>query len=100
MIISWRTEFGELKDEPLYDEQNILSRLLPSPDDETYQLLRFIDRDGLTVFNSRMQMPQFLIEWRRVKMKASGVEEEQFAERVEQFAQRVVFQKCVRSELR
>lgn len=39
----------------LEDPDDRLSRVLPSPDDETFPLLRFVDPYGYTVFN-RVQL--------------------------------------------
>ncbi|HZP24528.1 MAG TPA: hypothetical protein VFB04_13860 [Terriglobales bacterium] len=38
----------------------------PEPDDKTFLLIQFLDPYGNTVFN-RLQMPQFLEEWERLR---------------------------------
>jgi len=67
------------------DPTNILHRLLPSHDDESFQCLRFIDWYGDTVFN-RLQIPSFLAEWERLKLKASSDQELHLIERVARLA--------------
>src|SRR5258708_26920577 len=70
----------ELQDErgetlqSLADSQNLLGRLLPPNDDESYPMLASIDPYGDTVFN-RMQMKRFLWEWRTVSATALSVDE-------------------------
>ena len=54
------------------DPTNILHRLLPSHDDESFQCLRFIDWYGDTVFN-RLQIPSFLAEWKGLSLKQAPI---------------------------
>ena len=56
------------------DPHNLLHQLLPSLEDTSYSLLRFVDWYGDTIFN-RLQMETFLIEWERL-IKKAGVGEE------------------------
>jgi hypothetical protein len=57
------------------DPSNLLHRLLPSPKDTAFQVLRFIDRYSDTVIN-RPQLEPFLEEWGQIaqvlKPKKSG----------------------------
>ncbi len=80
----WQNEDGNPIDMVL-DPKNHLHRLLPSLDDESYQCLRFIDWYGDTVFN-RLQIPTFLIEWERIKVKAESDEERELIHRIEKLA--------------
>ena len=59
------------------DLQNVLSRVLPSWDDESFHLLRYIDPWGDTVFN-RLQMDELVEELRRIREKTSNEEERFF----------------------
>ncbi|MDH4226254.1 MAG: hypothetical protein OEV59_00670 [Deltaproteobacteria bacterium] len=63
------------------DPHSFLPRLLPSVDDETFPLLRFVDWYGNTVFNS-IQMPQFISEWERLIKKTDVAEELKILEEI------------------
>jgi hypothetical protein len=80
------TEDGEAI-ESVDDPTNILHRLLPRHDDESYSLLRFIDWDGDTVFN-RMQIPTFIVEWQRIKPRAGDERDLSLLAQVEKLAER------------
>lgn len=54
------SESGEVQDEIL-DDKNLTEKLLPENDDLTSPCLRFVDRDGDTVFN-QLQIPVLLLE--------------------------------------
>jgi hypothetical protein len=54
------SESGEVQDEIL-DDHNLTEKLLPEYDDATSPCLRFVDRDGDTVFN-QLQLPTLLKE--------------------------------------
>lgn len=60
---------------------------MPSCDDESYPLLRFIDPYGDTVFN-RMEMQQFLREWRRLSTLARTPDQTGIVRRIERMARR------------
>lgn len=69
------------------DGQNLLSRLLPEFDDETYPMLSSIDPYGNTVFNC-LQIRRFLAEWSRVTVKARTAEEQTLMDGIEKLARR------------
>jgi hypothetical protein len=79
------TEDGE-PIEAIYDEHNLLHRILPSYTDYSYQFLRFIDWYGDTVFN-RMQMEVFLSEWKRLYSKVKTKEEMILLKKIEKLAE-------------
>jgi hypothetical protein len=54
------SESGEVQDEIL-DDDNLTEKLLPDQDDAASPCLRFVDRDGDTVFN-QLQLPILLKE--------------------------------------
>jgi len=54
------SESGEVQDEVL-DDDNLTEKLLPDNDDVTSPCLRFVDRNGDTVFN-QLQIPVLLRE--------------------------------------
>ena len=54
------SESGEVQDE-LLDDNNLTEKLLPEHDDATSPCLRYVDRDGDTVFN-QLQLPVLLQE--------------------------------------
>ena len=67
------------------DPTNILHRLLPDYDDRSYHQLRFIDWYGDTTFN-RLQMEEFLAEWRKLYERVRSVEERELLLAVEALA--------------
>ena len=67
------------------DPHNLLHELLPTYDDETFICLHYIDWYGDTVFN-RLQIPQFLLEWERVKNKAKSKDEQILLQEIEKLA--------------
>lgn len=71
--------------EDVGDPTNILHRLLPSPEDKSFQYLRFIDWYGDTVFN-RLQMESFLAEWKRLATAATTVEDKNLITHIENLA--------------
>jgi hypothetical protein len=56
------------------DPRNLLHRLLPTPEDVSFHVLRFVDRYGDTVIN-RLQLETFLREWDRLTQEARTEEE-------------------------
>jgi hypothetical protein len=54
------SESGEVQDEIL-DDNNLTEKLLPDHDDTASPCLRYVDRDGDTVFN-QLQLPVLLQE--------------------------------------
>jgi len=76
------TRLGEI-----LDSTNILHRLLPSHDDESYHCLRYVDWYGDTVFN-RLQMETVLGELDRIRLHARESGEEDLVDRVKELARR------------
>ena len=70
------------------DERNLFHRLLPEPDDATYQLIRFVDWYGNTVFN-RPQMPALIEDLNKLATRVNTEEERELLRRVVDFAHRV-----------
>lgn len=68
------------------DDGNLLHRLLPSHDDQSYQMLRFIDWYGDTIFN-QLQIQPFLDEWARLEAAATTPEQKQLLSRIKGLAQ-------------
>jgi hypothetical protein len=81
------SETGESLDR-FDDEKNLFHRLLPDPDDATYQLIRFIDWYGNTMFN-RPQMDAFIGDLNKLATKVKTEEETELLRRVIDFAHRV-----------
>lgn len=54
------SESGEVQDEVL-DDNDLTERLMPEHDDAASPCLRYVDRDGDTVFN-QLQLPALLQE--------------------------------------
>lgn len=86
LTVVLETERGEPIEQVL-DPGNLLHRLLPSHDDSSYQCVRFIDWYGDTVFN-RLQMEQFLAEWKRLYNAAECKEERELLLAIEKLAHR------------
>ena len=80
-------ELGAKQADAVADPENVLHRLLPSFEDDSYDLLRYIDRYGSTVFN-QLQMEQFLYEWQRIKSSVRTLEQRRVVEEVEELARR------------
>ena len=78
------TENGEVLRE-VNDGDDLLHRLLPKPDDESFHCLRFVDWYGDTVFN-RPQVERVLVELDLLQRRASTPAERQLLERIEQLA--------------
>jgi hypothetical protein len=57
------SESGEVQDEIL-DDRNLTESLMPERDDNGSPCLRFVDRDGDTVFN-QLQLPVLIAELER-----------------------------------
>jgi hypothetical protein len=85
--IALENERGEAIREVL-DLQNELHRLLPRSDDESFQLLRFVDWYQDTTFN-QLQMPVFLAELRRIAARANTDNASQVIRAIEQLAKEV-----------
>lgn len=64
------------------DVKNVLSRVLPNDGDESFRLLRYIDRYGDTVFNQR-QLDDLLDDWSRLKDRTQSDEEREVVDAVE-----------------
>jgi len=79
-------EFGN-KVDAVGDPANFLPRLLPSPEDESFICLRFIDPYGDTVFN-RIQIETFVVEIERILMKTVTSKERQLLENIQALAER------------
>ena len=84
LICKLETEQGEVLGE-INDRDNLLHRLLPDPDDETFHCLRFIDWYGDTVFN-RPQAERVLVELDLLQLRANTVGEKELLERIEHLA--------------
>jgi len=69
------------------DPTNLLGRLLPPNNDESYPMLSSIDRYGDTVLN-RMQIERFLRELTAVSAKAQSSEERALVTAIERMAVR------------
>jgi hypothetical protein len=63
-----------------------LNRLLPTFEDISFPMLRFVDSYGNTIFNSN-QMHGFLPEWDRLSQVVTAEEDSQFLSRVRQMAE-------------
>jgi len=81
------TERDEERD-VVHDPGNVLHRLLPSADDKSSHILRYIDWYGVTLFN-RLQIGAFIEEWRTLYSKAWSEEAQSILNRIEQCAQKV-----------
>jgi len=87
LTVRLEDEHGLEVAEALADD-GTLARLLPSFDDPSSPLLRFIDRYGDTTFN-RQQIPVFLDELRRfIHPRLREEKERSFIERLEKLARR------------
>jgi hypothetical protein len=69
------------------DPVNLLARILPPLDDQSYPMLASIDPYGDTTFN-RVQMPRFLAEWSLIAVKAQSPEESALVGEVANMARR------------
>lgn len=74
LTIVVQDEHGRAISSAVEDVRNLLSRLLPTEDDESFRLLRYIDRYGDTVFNQQ-QLNDLLAEWVRLKERARTKDE-------------------------
>jgi hypothetical protein len=79
-------EHGQ-KVEEVGDPTNLLQRLLPSPKDETFSCLRFIDPYGDTVFN-QIHIATFLAELERISVAATTDQERRLLESIRELAER------------
>ena len=73
LTVILQNEFGA----PLlrvFDPKNLLHRMLPSNEDSSFPMLRFVDWYGDTVFN-RLQLPELLEEVGRLSSRAGTHEE-------------------------
>jgi hypothetical protein len=86
LSIVLETEFGEAL-ERVDDPTDILHHLLPSCDDNSYCVLRFIDWYGNTVFN-RQQVQIFLEEWEKIKVRARDERDVELLARVAKLAEK------------
>jgi hypothetical protein len=78
------TESGEVL-ERVGDGSGFIAGILPEYEDRSFCLLRYIDRYSDTVFN-RLQMPDFIEEWRRLHRRAVTDEDREVLLRVEELA--------------
>jgi len=69
------------------DVNNRLPRLLPSFQDQSFPLLRFVDWYGNTIFN-RMQVEELLGEWSRLYERAQSDEDKHLLREIEALAKR------------
>jgi hypothetical protein len=70
--------------EAIYDPRNLLNNLLPRED---RSLLSGIDPYGNTTFN-RLQIDQFLLEWKEIKKKQLTAEQAEHLQKIEDLALR------------
>jgi len=70
------------------DEKNLFHNFLPNPEDTTYQLIRFVDWYGDTVFN-RLQMDALLVDLKKLATAVKTEEEMELLRRVIHFAHRI-----------
>jgi hypothetical protein len=63
-----------------------LNRVLPTVEDASFPMLRFIDPFGDTIFSSH-QMLGFLPEWDRLRKAVSDPEDLQYLDRVRRMAE-------------
>lgn len=73
--------------EEMPDLESLLSRLLPSFEDSSFHLLRYLDPWGDTIFN-RLQMEELVAELQRIRPKASTEEERAFVDSIGRMAVR------------
>ena len=76
---------GDQVGDSVNDPADLLHKLLPSPDDESYRCLGFIDWYGKTTFN-RYQITSFLRELARIGMRTDRPEERALLARLEALA--------------
>jgi hypothetical protein len=86
LAVRVETEDGSRIAEVL-DPTNVLHRLLPSEDDDTYHCLRYVDWYGNTVFN-RLQMETVLRELDRIRLAVHGAGELELLDRLKELAHR------------
>lgn len=79
-------ERGKKLDE-VGDPLNLLQALLPSPKDESFACLRFVDPYGDTTFN-RPQIEALVAELERIRAKATTRGEQELLDRIKRLAQR------------
>lgn len=65
----------------------LLQRLLPSPKDESFACLRFVDPYGDTTFN-RAQSEALVAELERIRAKATAQREHELLDGIKRLAQR------------
>ena len=86
LTVVLETERGHAVRE-INDPHNLLHRLLPSDDDRSFQLLRYIDWYGNTVFNT-LQMRDFLAEWDTLRERAQNEQELALISDIKELAER------------
>lgn len=69
------------------DPRNLLHGLLPEPDDESYQCLRFVDWYGDTSFNY-LQMPALITDLERLRGRAKSAADLELIESIKDLAKR------------
>lgn len=84
LTVVLQDENGKVQ-ETVTDSANMLHRLLPHPENHSFQCLRHIDWYGDTTFN-RLQMEQFLVEWRCLRSSAKNPQEHELLNVIERLA--------------
>jgi hypothetical protein len=84
ITVAMTTEHG-LVEKQVEDPSQILNRLLPTEDDKSFHLLRYIDPYGDTVFNI-LQLDDFLSEWARLRERAMSPIETELLSAIEALA--------------
>jgi hypothetical protein len=84
LTVVWEAEDGTSIG-TVEDPSNLLHRLLPGPEDNSFQILRFIDWYSDTVINRR-QLEPFLQEWDRLAQGAKTEAEKALVLQIREFA--------------
>ena len=71
LTIELQNEQGSSIAPAIDDPTNALGALLPSENDDSYQLLKYIDRYGSTIFNG-IQMKSLIQDLLRLESRAAG----------------------------
>ena len=74
--------------ESVEDPANVLAKVLPSPNEELWHCLGYIDWYGDTVFNY-LQAPRFLREWRSITREFDDRETRRVVAGIERLAERL-----------
>lgn len=87
LVLELQDERGTPVEEAVMDEDNLLHEVIPPPEDESYQCLRFIDWYGDTTFN-RLQMRRFIREIDRLRCTTSAPKEHKLLDQIRALATR------------